>query len=563
MKMRLIACNDGSPIILPNGVRQVAPAGRATIYGPPGCAQIARQNARGDGFYDIENDVPNPFNILEEWQVINTTTWKATDSLTIKNIASYGEFHERFWLSIGGERLLVASGPNAGKSFPATIIRNAPGQYGAAQSTFTEELQFQGNLAENRLIWQAGAYLEISEPLSGGNTTYSESGITCVNSHALQCEAVIPQALGPALGIVKNEAKFRNIGFYGQGTYNFSDQFAVTAGLRYTIDRTVGRGGRLTVNFPTPNNPVGFCANPKILPGQNTLNFNDCTSGPFVSKSSKPTWVIDAEYKPIRDVMLYGKYSRGYRQGAVNASNIGLETWLPEKVDTYEVGAKASFNGGSLRGYFNVAAFWNEFKDQQLSVTVIGKPGSGIPGARVIVNAGSSRIRGVEVDASVTAFDSLKLDVGYAYLDTVLKEFNPRPLPADSPFNPPSLIPTGTDLPYSPKHRNTATLTYTLPLDESIGQISLGTTNVHTTTQFADLQSPYGLMPASDLLNLNLNWNSVAGSPVDLAAFVTNVTKEKYPVNVANNYASNGFESVVTNVPRMYGLRLKYRFGGD
>ena len=136
----------------------------------------------------------------------------------------------------------------------------------------------------------------------------------------------------------------------------------------------------------------------------NTLNFNNCTSlGPFVSKSNKPTWVIDAEYKPIPDAMLYAKYSRGYRQGAVNASNIGLETWLPRRVDTYELGAKASFNSGSLRGYFNVAGFWNEFTDQQLSVTVIGKVGSGIPGARVIVNAGSSRIRGVEVDASLTA----------------------------------------------------------------------------------------------------------------------------------------------------------------
>jgi iron complex outermembrane receptor protein len=560
LKMRLIACNDGSRITLPNGTLQAPPAGRATIYAPPACAQLARQNARGDGFYDVENDVINPFNILDEWQLINTTTWKAADNLTIKNIASYGEFHERFWLSIGGERLLVASGPNAGKSFPATIIRNAPGQYGAAQSTFTEELQFQGQLGDNRLIWQAGGYLEISHPLSGGNTTYSESGITCVNSHAFQCEAVIPQALGPALGIVKNRAFFRNIGIYGQATYNFSDQFAVTGGLRYTMDRTEGYGGRLTVTFPTPNNPVGFCANPKILPGVQLLDFNRCTSGPFVSKSNKPTWLVDVEYKPVPDIMVYAKYARGYRQGAVNASNIGLETWLPEKIDNYEIGAKASFSG-AIRGYFNIAGFWNELKDQQLSVTVIGKPGSGIPGARVIVNAGASRVRGIEVDASVTAFDSLKLDVGYAYLDTILKEFNPRPLPADSPFNPPAAVATGTDLPFSPKHRVTATLTYTLPLDESIGVISFGGTFVHTTSQFADLQSPFGLMPKSDLVNLNLNWNSVAGLPVDLAAFVTNLTKEKFPVNVANNYASNGFEAVVTNVPRMYGLRLKYRFG--
>jgi iron complex outermembrane receptor protein len=561
MKLKLIACNDGDTSkILPNGQPQAAPAGRAIITAPLACDQIARAAARGDGFYDIENDVPDPFNLLKEWQVINTTTWRASDNLTIKNIISYGEFRERAWLSIGGERLLIPTGPNAGKSIPTTIIRHAPGQYLAAQSTFTEELQFQGRAADGRLTWQVGGYLEISKPQSGGNTTLSESAITCTNSHALQCEALIPQ-LGPALGLVKNAARFRNIGFYGQATYEFSDQFALTGGIRYTMDRTVGSGGRLTIQFPTPNNPSGFCANPNILPGVRHLNFDDCVSGPFVSKSEKPTWVIDATYKPIPEVMLYAKYARGYRQGAVNPSNIGLETWLPEKVDNYEIGAKTSFSSGSLRGFFNIAGFWNDFSDQQLSVTVIGRPGSGIPGARVIVNAGKSRIRGVEVDASVTAFDAFKLDLGYAYLDTVLQEFVPRELPPNSPFFPPQAIPTGGDLPFSPKHRITATATYTLPLDESIGEISIGATFVHTTSQVADLQSPFGLMPKSDLLNLNLNWNSVAGMPIDLAAFVTNVTKEEFPVNVANNWASNGLESVVTNVPRMYGLRVKYRFG--
>ncbi len=563
MKMKLIDCNDfptAGARMLPNGTLQTARSGRALVYAQPACDQLARQRARGDGFYDVENDVPDPFNKLTEWQISNTTTWQVNDNLTIKNIASYGEFREEFWLSIGGERLLLTSGPNAGRSFPATIIRNAPGQYGAAQSTFTEELQFQGSAAQGKFIWQAGAYFESSSPINGGNTTLSVGGLDCIDPQLYKCEALIPQALGPALGLIKNYARFRNLGFYGQGTYNFSDKFAITAGLRYTMDRTVGYGGRLTMSFPTPNNPVGVCANPKILPGVQHLDFDRCVSGPFISDSKKPTWLIDLEYKPVEDIMLYAKYSRGYRQGAVNASNIGLETWLPEKIDAYEIGAKTSFNNGSLRGYFNVAGFWNELKDQQLSVTVTGKPGSGIPGARVIVNAGASRVAGIEIDGSL-AYKGLKLDVGYAYLDTVLKAFVPRPLPDDSPFNPPAPVATGTELPFSPKHRITGTLTYTLPLDKSIGEISLSSTYVHTSTQIADLQSPFGLMPASDLVNLNVNWNGVGGMPVDLSFFMTNVTKAEFPVNVANNWGSNGFEAVVTNQPQMWGFRLKYRFG--
>jgi iron complex outermembrane receptor protein len=561
LKLRLIACNNGTG-------PGPGPAGRAVFTAPLACDQLARQNARGDGFWDVENDVIDPFNILKEWQLINTTTWTASDNLKVKNIISYGEFHERAWLSIGGERLLIASGPNAGKSVPTTIIRNAPGKYLAAQSTFTEEFQLQGASFGGNLNWQAGAYLEISKPLSGGNTTYSESGITCTDSYNFQCEALIPQ-LGPALGHVENAAKFRNIGFYAQGTYDINEHFAITAGLRYTIDKTVGRGGRLTIQFPTPNNPRGFCANPKILPGVFHLNFDDCVVGTFVSKSSKPTWLIDFDYKPTKDILLYAKYARGYRQGSVNPSNIGVETWRPESVEAYEVGAKLSFHG-PVRGYFNAAAFWNDFTNQQLSLTVVGTPQSGIPGARVIVNAGKSRIRGFEIDASVTPFAGFKLDLGYTYLDTKLIEFIPPTFPTPSPFLP-FTLPTGCsaatgrcqgiDLPFSPKHRITATATYTLPLNESIGKVSIGATYVHTSSQVADLQSPFGVMPSSDLLNLNLNWDSVAGLPIDLAAFMTNVTNAKFPVNVANNWASNGLESVVTNVPRMYGLRLKYRFG--
>ena len=73
--------------------------------------------------------------------------------------------------------------------------------------------------------------------------------------------------------------------------------------------------------------------------------------------------------------------------------------------------------------------------------------------------------------------------------------------------------------------------------------------------------TPFGFMPESSLVNLNLNWNAVLGSTVDLAAFVTNLTKEEFPVNVGGNWASGGYDTVVTNVPRMYGLRVKYRFG--
>jgi iron complex outermembrane receptor protein len=530
------------------------------------CQQIDRQNARGDGFYDVEGSVPGPYNKSTQWQIINTTTWKASDNLTIKNVASYGEYKDQLAFNISGDNFFVADPTSRflGRPYATTTLNRIPGRDSAAQSTFSEELQFQGQTTDGSLNWQAGGYLEISKPL-GGNTSYSQSTLYCEDVTSLQCQGYFPSS---SLSIVDNEVSYRNIGLYSQATYKITEKLAATGGIRYTWDRTAGSGDRLTVSFPTANVPVGRCANPLLRPGLVTLNLNDCSSPVFVEKSQRPTWTIDLEYKPSIDVLLFAKYSRGYRQGGVNPSIIGLETWNPEKVDTYEVGAKGSFSG-AVNGFINVTGFYNDFTDQQLSATTFGCTvstcgfNSGLPGARIVVNAGRSRIWGIEVDSSITPFRGFKLDAAYAYLNTKLLDFVVPELPAGTPYVPPTAD-AGTEggvLPLSPKHRVTLTAAYTLPLDESIGRVSFAATYTYTTKQLSSTSSIVSFLPSNELLNLNLNWANIAGLPVDLAAFATNVTKEEFPVSVTNNWQSRGFETVITNQPRTYGLRLKYRFG--
>lgn len=68
-------------------------------------------------------------------------------------------------------------------------------------------------------------------------------------------------------------------------------------------------------------------------------------------------------------------------------------------------------------------------------------------------------------------------------------------------------------------------------------------------------------MPSSNLVDLNVDWKSVAGSRIDLGVFVTNLNKEKTCYNATGSWSLLGFESVVTNLPRMFGFRLRYRFG--
>lgn len=492
-----------------------------------GCGQIDRQSQRGDGFWDVENAHPDPRVVMSQWQAINTTTWRASDMLTIKNIISYSEYRESAQFDLNGLNVR----PVAGQPFNYIIASHAPHYPTAAQSGFTEELQFQGKSAGGDFNWQVGAYFESSEPL-GRSAAHNPINLSCTDYLDLQCQnGLDPAKPNHSAGTITStswELASRSIGLYAQGTYKLTEQLSLTAGVRYTWDRSTSFAENLRILFPQPNTPLLTCSNNIRYPGASqsigkTVTDRSQCHVDYKTSSQKPTWLIDLEYKPIDDVMLYGKWSRGYRQGYINPNVIAFETWEPEKVDTYEIGAKASFDG-AVRGYFNIAAFYNDFTDQQLQVNALARPGIPIAGANVTVNAGSSTIKGIEVDASLMPFDGLKFDVGYAYLDTKLKSIDFPEIDPDSPYGSFVQPAVGDVLPLTPKHRLSVSGSYTLPLDWSIGQISFGATFVHTAEQLATSRAnPFAVLPASDLLNLNATWTDILGQPIDLAAFVTNV----------------------------------------
>ncbi|MCB2079568.1 MAG: TonB-dependent receptor [Novosphingobium sp.] len=532
------------------------------------CAQVARQNARGDGIWDVENNNLTPRQQVNTWQIINTTTWQASDNLTIKNIVSYAEYREWADFSLWGDNLLIPEGfPGAGFLATKTITLHG-GLKGptTAQSTFTEELQIQGTAANGKLNWQAGAYLEVSKPLAW-NSQLVEIFITCPDVRTNQC---IPTDTG-SISDASSKDWFNNKGFYAQATYDLSDQFSVTGGIRYTIDKQTDKAQLLNIVFPTSlgGQALYTCQNRLLYPGPGgpltplfVPDSNNCDQV-FKIKSKKPTWLIGIDYKPSDDILLYAKWARGYRAGSITNNSIGFETSKPEKVDSYEVGAKTSFRG-AFSGYYNVAGFYNDFQNQQLATnSVIAPEWQGIiPPAAPTVNAGKSRIWGVEVDASVRPFEGFRLDVGYTYLNTKLQSFTAPDLPIYySSLTPATAV--GGPLPLSPKNRVTITGNYTLPLDDSIGQISFGATFTHTDGHEArspDATPAYYVVP-TDHLNLNASWESILSSNFDLSFFMTNVTNEAYIVFPSSSYFTFGGDGGHVNEPRMWGVRLKYRFG--
>src|SRR6202043_3349202 len=85
-----------------NGDVQKTIAAVPTGLGAFALAQLADQAAKGEGFYDLRQDLTNPYSKLAQGQLINTTTWHTSDTLTVKNIASYAQLNDKLNSAVFG-----------------------------------------------------------------------------------------------------------------------------------------------------------------------------------------------------------------------------------------------------------------------------------------------------------------------------------------------------------------------------------------------------------------------------------------------------------------------------
>ncbi len=126
-------------------------------------------------------------------------------------------------------------------------------------------------------------------------------------------------------------------------------------------------------------------------------------------------------YQPSDDVMLYASYARGAKSGGFDfrANNRNFYPTMQdsfefedESANSFEVGAKTTFGAAQ----FNIAAFYTEFKDLQISIF------DGILGFNV-GNAASARSQGIEADGRVRVNEYITLTGSLALTDFKFKDF--------------------------------------------------------------------------------------------------------------------------------------------
>jgi iron complex outermembrane receptor protein len=259
-----------------------------------------------------------------------------------------------------------------------------------------------------RLNWVAGVYLyeqtfdALQNVENGPDTVFAAVGLgDLVGSGIPPSNFGLPDTI-PIVATSTIEAE--SYAVYANVDYAFSDAFSVTGGLRYSTDKK-------TLDYMQRSAPIAAAFGFVELDITDSIDDGEWT--PQVSLN----WQIED------DVLLYAKYSRGYKAGGFNnsiSSTGSAVAFDPETMDAYEIGLKSTWLEQRLR--LNAAIFRMEYKDKQESAFVTGI-------GFVQTNAGAATSDGFEAELTYALRDNWTVygALGYAdatYDDYVIDEFS-------------------------------------------------------------------------------------------------------------------------------------------
>ncbi|MGE0409008.1 MAG: TonB-dependent receptor [Amphiplicatus sp.] len=446
-------------------------------------------------------------------------------------------------------------------------------QRGPASRLYTEEFQLHG-VAADMINWTAGLYYQKSktpEDLEGVATmTRVLSGLFTQN-----------RGWAPAFPFQAGSNSSELAG-YGQVTIDLDEigihGLSVTGGYRHTTSKVTSRSVPALPN-PSGTGPVI----PAMVPNVDVVATE--------SQGSNYTAAITEEITP--DFLVYASTSKSFTPGGVNTAlgcNLApncTPTFEPQKVVNYEFGVKSDFDFGDFKLRLNADIYRMDFTNIQrgFQITV------GAVSTAFTQNVAEARMQGLETHLDMVWREGVNLTVNYAYLDAGYREWigqdsNLIILPTDTCLAGSNLA-SGlcfidlSDNPFAnaPSHQANATLRYRLPvLEETQGELWLSMTGYYQTREYVqgtgkrllEVAAARGLdVDLDDVsqrgygkLNARLEWSNINGSGFTAALFADNLTNKTFSQTGGSNLFTLGTAFKLYEEPRMWGVNLRYDFGG-
>jgi iron complex outermembrane recepter protein len=387
-----------------------------------------------------------------------------------------------------------------------------------------------------RFHWLAGLYWERTTNKNYGETyvmpglQYQGAAFQSALAYYGLTQQTLPNSVWYAYtetSHVLQTTEFANINF------DVTDKLNVEAGIVHFHDNE---------NYDTPL--LGFAYAPN-------------TPSDYSTSSSKVNGKAGISYHLTDHAMMYADWAQGFRPGGANSGlpagpqgcyAAGVPyTYTPDTLNNYEIGWKTTSLENRL--LWNGAAYYMDWKDlQALIYNALVCPTSSYN-----INVGQARIYGAESNIDYRITDNLSLQVSVNYTDARVTSTN----------NPAYQAYVGERLPFSPYFSWSWNARYEHPLQENLhGYLQVDM--AHKGDMYNGLNPndpntglPRILQPEYTITNLRLGVTPVSSKW--LAEFyITNLTNTNAII-----YSNTGnFDlRLTTNEPRVFGLRLSYRFG--
>ncbi len=378
--------------------------------------------------------------------------WPVASNLTLKSITAYRNLRQSQYDNGSAaptlQQPLTASNPTGSFLLPTPFQFARYSLAPFRQNQFSQEIQAIGELA--RVKYQFGA-LYYKENVEDSAQAFNTLQLTDAAGSAF-----VVRQIDYAAQVVQRASHVTttSIGVYGQATYTppiFGDTVALTVGGRWTRDEKLG--SLFTINGALPVLPVN---------GVNVVG-----AIPLNASWSRIDPMINLAVKPTDDVLIYGKWSTGYKSGGASSRSLSYRRFDPETVSMFEIGAKAEFWDNKAR--LNIAAYTGTYKGIQLDFA--GLYEDVVNGVRVattrttleVLNApGTGKLKGFEAEFTLAPVEGLTLSASYAYNSVKIPD-------TVNPFPQTGGVFITTPIPiyqvYTPENSASASIDYSLPLE--------------------------------------------------------------------------------------------------
>lgn len=307
-----------------------------------------------------------------------------------------------------------------------------------------------------------------------------------------------------------------------------------TAGLRYLREEKDGTG-RFAFNSPACGRAGVPLGAQQLCP---TPNFDSSFDDGKLVGSAALSW------EPRRNTLIYASFSRGYKAGGLNldrtgglAGDVGA-TFLPEEVDSYELGAKGQFLDGRAR--LAVTLFSANISNFQQNAF------NGL--AFTVSNAAEVRSRGVEIEATLRPVNWLSFTNSVIYNEATYGEATA------------TVALRGRQIVNAPEWTWQSQLQFERPIGKS-GWSTIWAANLRL---LSDINTSVGLIPEANqdgyvLLGGRIGVRSPGGT-WDISAFAQNLTNQYYRSIVFAAVLQPGTFNAYVGEPRTFGIEVRRPF---